>query len=384
MKKFLSVMLSLFFALLFPVFSRAISFDEFSTNAQGMAVFDVMGQKMLYEKNSHKQLPVASTTKIMTTAIALEQNNLDAVFEVDPVSIMVEGSSMGLLPKDKVSLRTLCYGMMLPSGNDAANAAAVRICGNISDFVECMNKKAKSLRLNDTKFSTPSGLDNGENLSSAHDMARLADYALKNEDFAGIVKTKTTAVDVGDRNLWLSNHNRLLSMNSNVNGVKTGFTKKAGRCLVSSANIKGRSFIVVTLNCYDDFNVHNNIYKKIEADLNEISISDVAKTGKAAVVGGMKKEVAVAPLKDVKVSLLTDELQYLTTEFATEQFLYAPVALNVKAGIFAVKVKGSVILTVPVFTIESVDKIPYREGPFDRQIFDYRDLLEDWFDEILF
>lgn len=232
--------------------------------AKGAVVMEAQSGRLLFEKDSDLRLPMASTTKIMTALLTLEQPDLDAVFTVDKKAIQVEGSSMGLREGDLVSLRTLAYGMLLPSGNDAANAAAVRIAGKMEGFADMMNQRAQELGMTGTHFVTPSGLGAAEHYSTARDMALLAREALANEAFAEICAQTTAKVRYGNPpyERWLTNHNKLLKYYPGVDGVKTGFTDQAGRCLVSSAYRDGVRLIVVTLGCPDDWNAHMQLYDR--------------------------------------------------------------------------------------------------------------------------
>ena len=173
MRRFIAVAMVLIMAM--PL--NALAADGLAASgAKGAVLLDAASGRIFSEKDSHERLPVASTTKIMTALITLDQPNLDETFVVDSDAIMVEGSSMGLVQGDIVTLRTLVWGMMLASGNDAANAAAVRIAGSTDAFVKMMNERAASLGMEDTLFTSPSGLEaGGEPYSSAYDMALLAD-----------------------------------------------------------------------------------------------------------------------------------------------------------------------------------------------------------------
>jgi len=197
--------------------------------AKACIVMEVQTGRVLFAQNEHERLPMASTTKIMTALITLEQPDLDAVFEVDANAIRVEGSSMGLRDGDKVSLRALAAGMLLPSGNDAANAAAIRISGSIPDFIGKMNQKAEELGMRDTSFETPSGLDGENHYSTAFDMAILTRAALQNDHFVSICSQYRMRASFGNPPAprWMLNHNKLLNYYEGAFGVKTGFTKKS-------------------------------------------------------------------------------------------------------------------------------------------------------------
>lgn len=239
------------------------SVSEPQIAARAAVVMEYESGRVLFEKNADTKLPMASTTKIMTTLLTLESGDLDEWFTVDSQAIKVEGSSMGLTEGRIVSKRILCYGMMLPSGNDAANASAVAVAGSIDGFAELMNRKAEELGLDNTHFVTPSGLDDytDEHYSTAYDMALLTRAALNNDDFRDICSTRSISLNFGNGDeFWLSNSNRLLSSCDGVIGVKTGFTDKAGRCLVSACERDGVTLICVTLSDPNDWYDHSNLY----------------------------------------------------------------------------------------------------------------------------
>lgn len=229
-------------------------------SAQSAILTELTSGRVLYSKNPDTRLPMASTTKIMTALVALEKgaDTLDEISEISDAAAGVEGSSMYLEKGEKMTLRELLYGLMLPSGNDAAVAIAERIGGSVDDFVNMMNQKAEQLGLTNTHFANPNGLPDESHYSSARDMAKMTESAMKNEAFAEIVKSKTYKI-AGEGKAYprvLTNHNKLLKMYDGCIGVKTGFTKAAGRCLVSSAERDGMTLVCVTLNAPDDWNDH--------------------------------------------------------------------------------------------------------------------------------
>ena len=236
--------------------------DAPEISAKGCVLMDAQTGYILFEQNAQEKLPMASTTKIMTTLLTLESGDLDTPFIVDSEAIRVEGSSMGLQQGDTVTKRALCVGMLLPSGNDGANAAAVRVGGSIPAFLEMMNARAKANGMTRTFFASPSGLDAEGHGASACDMALLAREALKNPDFAEICRQQSMTVSYGNPPYLrtLTNTNKLLSMDDTVIGVKTGFTDAAGRCLVSACRRQARTLICVTLNDRNDWADHSALY----------------------------------------------------------------------------------------------------------------------------
>ena len=204
--------------------------EDFTVGAKAAVVMEAQSGALLFAQEAHRRLPMASTTKIMTALLTLEQPGLDEEFTVDPDAIRVEGSSMGLREGDTVTLRALAGGMLSASGNDAAGAAAARIAGSGEAFAALMNQRARELGMEDTHFVTPSGLDAPEHYSTAYDMALLGRAALRNPELAAMAGAKRVSLFFGNPPYQRSllNHNRLLSLYPDAIGIKTGFTKKRG------------------------------------------------------------------------------------------------------------------------------------------------------------
>lgn len=204
---------------------------------------------VLHCKNAEAKLPMASTTKIMTALIVCEDCNLDEVITVDNRAVGVEGSSIYLKQDEKISVKDLLYGLMLVSGNDAACALAIHHSGEVAKFVDKMNQRAKEIGAINTHFANPNGLPNDDHYTTAKDLCLIACTALKNKIFAEVVATKHYKGEYRS----FTNKNKLLKTLEGANGVKTGFTEKAGRCLVSSARRNNMDVVCVVLNCYDMF-----------------------------------------------------------------------------------------------------------------------------------
>lgn len=223
--------------------------------AKGAALMDVDSGRLLFGKNEHQQLPMASTTKIMTAILAIESNKLDDLVSVSNTAVRVEPSSIWLVPGEQISLLHLVYGLMLRSGNDAACAIAEHLAGSVSDFADLMNKKAKELGMLNTNFKNPHGLPDPEHYTTASDLAKLSAYALRNRQFTAIVSTTRFSIpseQQGALRIW-HNKNRLLQAYPGADGVKTGWTRAAGYCLVASANRDGQRLVAVVLNSPDDW-----------------------------------------------------------------------------------------------------------------------------------
>lgn len=244
---------------------------EPTTNSKSILALDRKNLTVLYEKNAYKQIPMASTTKIMTAIIVLENCKLDETVEFSKKAANVRGSCLEVSTGAKMSMNDVLYGLMMRSGNDCAVAIAEHVAGSVEDFAVLMNAKAQELNLTHTHFVTPHGLDDENHYTTAYELAILTDYALKNETFRNIVATKTTTISVNGNPRIISNTNELLGNFSGVYGVKTGFTFNAGRCLVSSCKRNGMDVIVVVLGAdtknqrtQDSMNVLNYIYDNFE------------------------------------------------------------------------------------------------------------------------
>ena len=221
--------------------------EEPKLNAKSAIIFDTETKTVLYEKNSKEKRPMASTTKIMTAIVTLENADLSKIVTISRKAAGTGGSRLGLKVNDKITLEHLLYGLMLCSGNDSAVAIAETVGGSVEGFASMMNKKAKELGLTNTNFVTPHGLDNSNHYTTALELAKLTDYALKNKKFASIVNTKNYTVYINRYPKQLNNTNELLGNMEGVNGVKTGFTNGAGRCLVTSCTRNDKQIITVVL-----------------------------------------------------------------------------------------------------------------------------------------
>lgn len=323
-------------------------------------LIDKNSGRVLFELNKDEPLPMASTTKIMTALITLEEEDLDEYFTVDGRAITVEGSSMGLKKGDRATLRILAAGMLLASGNDAANAAATRISGSTEKFVKLMNERAKEMGLESTSFETPSGLDGEKHFSTAYDMAILAKNALENPDFAAICGAKTYTAEYGDPpyRRRITNHNKLLVALDGATGVKTGFTKKAGRCLVSSAEREGVSLICVTLGCPDDWNYHKTLYEEYFKKLKAVPVADDAE--KTVLVCGGEENTVPAKALPVSLSLFDGETPEMI--ISVPPFVLAPVEKGDILGKVIFRLDGKVIGETPLIAESSVPVINKKEN----------------------
>lgn len=308
----------------------------------------------LWEKNADECRAMASTTKIMTALLTIEAGDLDREFTVDPLAILVEGTSMGLREGDRVSRRDLLYGILLPSGNDAANAAAVSVSGSISAFVKLMNSRAQELGLSDTQFVTPSGLDAQGHYTTARDLARLTAFAMKNEVFREVVSCQSAKVEFGNppepRTLY--NSNKMLKRYDGAIGVKTGFTDNARRCLVSAAQRDGVTLIAVTLNAGDDWNDHTKMldygFTQVMAYPLETSCANrvaVAGTGQSVGVYAEPRTLALTP----------EQRTRLSREVYLPGFVYGSVERGRELGKIRFLLDGNVVAECPLLADSAVE-----------------------------
>ncbi|SFX97949.1 D-alanyl-D-alanine carboxypeptidase family protein [Ruminococcus sp. XPD3002] len=338
-------------------------------SAKAAAVISADTCEVVWEKNGSQKLPMASTTKIMSALLCIESGGLDEPFTVDSKAIHVEGSSMGLREGDTVTKYALCCGMLLPSGNDAANAAAVRIAGSTERFAEMMNDRAREMGLSHTWFVTPSGLEGEGHGSSACDMAVLAAEALKNDTFRSICSSETIQTEFGapPYKRWLKNTNKLLSLYSGTYGVKTGFTDEAGRCLVSACEREGKRLICVTLNDPNDWNDHMALFdygfgqvetiRAVPPEVLEIPLA-----------GGEKERLSLKAEEDINFTSAGAESDDLSYQVLSAPFVYAPVSEGENVAQLSVSLSGRELKRIPLYAAEDAPAavLPEKQGIIDK------------------
>lgn len=355
--RFLTVCLCALCALAVP-YSPAQAAEAPSVSAQSAILISGDDGSVLFEKNAHEQLAMASTTKIMTALLTLEEvgRSGDQILTVTEEMVRVEGSSMGLQVGDQLTLSNLTAGMLLASGNDAANAAALFLAGSQEAFAEQMNARAAQIGMEESHFVTPSGLDDEAHYSTAYDMALLAREAMGNAAFADIAASAVRQVEFLEpaRKVSYSNHNKLLRLYEGCIGVKTGFTKKAGRCLVSAARREGTTLIAVTLNAPDDWNDHMALFDYGFSQVRTVDLTGGAVPEALPVAGGTADAVPLRSGEGILLTLPLSQAQEITRELYLPTFLYAPVEAGQKVGEARYFSGGELVYSVPVYTGSSV------------------------------
>lgn len=333
--------------------------SAYAISAQSAILIDVGSGRVLYEKNAYEKLPMASTTKIMTGLLACESGKLDGCVKASPFASGTEGSSLWLKIGEKQTLEDLTYGLMLKSGNDAAVAISEYLGGSVDAFALLMNKRAREIGAVNTNFINPHGLDAEGHYTTAYDLALISREAMKNENFRKIVSTKTYSIPMEGEN-WdraLKNHNKLLWRYEGCIGIKTGFTKKCGRCLVSCAERDGLMLICVTLNAPNDWNDHMEL---LDYGFSTYKDKKVSKKGAKATTFTYDKE------NDRKVNLLfSDNFSIAVTEkdTVTTDIEYLNVKPPQKQGTTAaylnIYCNNEKIKRVPLITEKEINKMGF-------------------------
>lgn len=358
-----------FFLITVVFFSNTV-YNAEAYSALSYCLYDPVLNKVIASSDMDRKLSMASTTKIMTALIACEICDLSEIIEVSDKMIAVEGSSVGLQVGDKISYESLLYGMMLESGNDAALCIAVSISGSQESFAALMNEKAKQIGMKNSNFVTPNGLDDEYHYSTAYDMAVLGGFAMNNELFAKIVGTKKYKAVYNDGETYRTyyNHNRLLSSLEGAEGIKTGFTKKSGRCLVTSCCRNGVRLIAVTLNDGNDWKDHRDLYDYGFKQYQQVSLPKVNKY--IDIAGGKTNEIKAESV-DTDIYFYDGLYSDIKKKIYVPKFLYAPVKKGDKVGYVEYIYKDAVIATADIKALEnakakSTDSV--EETSFDKFI----------------
>lgn len=321
--------LLLLFPILSPFSARAESTAPCpSVSAESAVLIEAEGRGIVAGKNAHVPMPMASTTKIMTALVALSLAEADTEISVDASAVGVEGSSVYLTEGEVLTLEQLIWALMLESANDAAVAIAVGLCGSVEQFADEMNRMALEIGLRQTHFCNPHGLDDEEHFTTAYELALITCEALENELLRRIVSTRRATIPHtgSDVTRLLINHNKMLRLYEGCIGVKTGFTKRSGRCLVSAAERDGVTLIAVTLNAPDDWNDHKTLLDHGFSLLESVTLCDDGDFRlPLAVVGGIENYVMLSTREETRITLPRAHGE-ITYTLQMPRFTYASVA----------------------------------------------------------
>lgn len=349
--------------------------SKVETSAKSMIVMETLHDKVLYSKNENTQLPMASTTKIVTAITVIENcDDLDALVTIPKSATLAEGSSIYLRANEQLTIRQLLYGLMLQSGNDAAETLALELGnGSLENFAELMNQTAKNCGAENSNFVTPHGLDDKEHYTTAYDLAKITSYALKNPVFKEIVSCKKYIIPATEHNTarTLLNKNKLLSSLDGCDGVKTGYTKKSGRCLVSSCTRNGMQVVCVVLNCGPMFEDSTNLINKAfeEYKLYEI-LPSYKFVDDVVVEDGKTDKVRIYNKEGYNVVANETEINKYRVEYDYNKTVKAPIDKDTKLGEVKIYYDNSLIFTDNLYNIENVEGLD--------KIDKLKDILEKW------
>ena len=342
-----------------PIFAE----DMPTVSAQSAVLYDPLSGQVLYARKAQEPMGMASTTKIMTALVALEQYELDQIVTIEKAWTNIEGSSMYLKAGEKLTVSDLLYGLLLASGNDAAVALAGLDPDGNAGFVEKMNQKAASLGLQNTHFENPSGLDGETHHTTALELAKLAACAMQNETFAKMVETKQ--IQVAGR--WLTNHNRLLK-EENACGIKTGYTKACGRCLVSAKEQNGRLLICVTLNDPDDWNDHKTLFEYGFSQYSSVDILGAGDCGSIPLVSSDGKASRLYTAESYSFWATEDDVDKLEIQLCGPRFWYGAVAAGQPYGTMRISLAGQLLFETPVYFADTASTADYAPTFWERFI----------------
>lgn len=331
--------------LLLPVRAAAAP----AVSAQSAILMDAFTGRVLWEQNADEQALIASTTKIMTGLLVSELCSLEDQVEVPRQAVGTEGSSMYLKEGEVLTVKALLYGLMLHSGNDAAVALAVHCSGSVEEFTNRMNQKAESLCLKHTHYANPHGLDDDGNYSTARDLAVLTAYAMNNEIFHQVVSTKTAVFE----NRCLTNHNKLLWQYEGAVGVKTGYTKSAGRILVSCAEREGRRLIAVTISDPNDWADHKQLLDfGFQAYAPRELVQAGAVMAEVPVISGGEALAQAVTAEAYAYPMAENEQASFSMDLPV--FVFAPVLAGEQAGVLRIEIDGKEVAGIPLYWRYSV------------------------------
>ncbi len=360
MKTKIKKLLSIFIAVCL-ILNTSAAFAKEATkpdiSAKAYALIELNTGRLLLSKNEDMKLPMASTTKIMTCILAIEKLPLDTKIKISKNAEGTEGSSMYLRCGEVLTLEELLYGLMVVSGNDAAVAVAEAVGGNVEDFICMMNEKASELGLTNTHFVTPNGLHDDEHYTSAKDLCALSCYAMKNETFAKIVSTKSKIIEADEDNSvhYLNSKNKILKEYDGGCGIKTGYTKKAGRCLSASAKKDEMTLVAVVLSAPDMF---EDAKKLLDYGFDNFRLYEIVKEKESIaeipVKNGISKSIKVESSESCILPLREDEYKIIRKTVNLPEFLTAPINCGDSIGSISIYNGDELLKEIMLYANESI------------------------------
>lgn len=367
----------------FSNFTNTFAFDEvndifsekidYSSGAKSAILIEAKTGRILYSKNSSQELPMASTTKIVTAITVIENcDDLDKKITISPNAVGVSGTSIYLQPNEALTIRELLYGLMLRSGNDASVALACAVAGDEKSFCEMMNETAKKIGAKNSHFVNPHGLDEKGHYTTAYDLALITAYALENDDFAEIVKTKSKTICKDEDNArHLLNKNKLLASLDGCIGVKTGFTDDAGRCLVSACERDDLRLVAVVFNCGPMFEESSQMFELAYKKFKFVEILPAYHYVKSAnVENGESDYVGLYSRKGFAFPLSKNEESNLNVVFDAPDTLKAPVKNDEEVGKVEIYYGNHLLFSEKIYTIEEVGSKLFKDK--------IKDVLDNW------
>ena len=343
--------------------------NSINLNSKYGIVFDRTSKTILFEKNAYDKTAMASTTKIMTAILAIENAKLTDITKISKKAANTSGSTLGINANSEMTLESLLYGLLLRSGNDCAVAIAEHISGSTENFANLMNVKAKELNLKNTNFVTPHGLDATNHYTTTYDLALLTDYALNNETFYKIVGTNRAQISLGNSTKSINNTNELLNRIDGVYGVKTGFTADAGRCLVSACKRNNFDIIVIVLGAgtksqrtTDSINLINYTYKNFEMynfeELINSSFKSFIENYYNEIIINKAVDNPIFELKKINFLLPIDKKDIDNFKISTYTLNYidSPISSNFKIGVLQLYVNNMPVLSVDITIKNAISK----------------------------
>ena len=328
------------------------------TSAKAMCVLDKDSRRILYAKNENVRLPMASTTKVMTAITVLSNcTDLEQIVQVHDLSVGVEGTSIYLRNGEILSVKDLLYGLMLRSGNDASVALACHVAGSIDAFADKMNNLALTIGAGNSHFVNPHGLDNPNHYTTAYDLALITAYALNNPIFKEIVSTRSYVINASNKSdkRYLTNKNRLLNSLEGCCGVKTGFTSKAGRCLVSACERGDRTSVCVVLNCGPMFEESTELLNASFADYKNVKIIDkYREIYNEYIIDQMQGKLYLYTNEDYYYPLRNNEMNDLHLEYHVE---LDDAKEGAEVGEIKVFLQNHLLKTIKLYTMNKIDKL---------------------------